>query len=295
MGGLVHAPDRGCARARSAVTRIVTGLVLIGAGFHAAHAQQANLQLAQPVAAQPAPPPLEQPAAPPLLPSQGIEVLVTPYLWFPWVSSKVRPSNTRIPSVSATVDPGTLYGHLTWIPFMGSAEFRDGPYGLVLDLIHAPVKTGVNTPVLFGGATTGLTEDAGTAMFLYRPLAQPDQYVDVGLGVRAWGIDGNISLNQGLLPAVSVANGLSWADPLIGVRYHRDLGNGLGATAYGDVGGFGLGAHIDWQLVGTIDYAVNSWINLHGGFRTLNYSFGGDRADFHEHFYGPIISATFRF
>jgi len=180
---------------------------------------------------------------------------------------------------------------------MGAAEFRDGPFGLALDYLHVPVKAGVNTRgILFSGATTGLTEDIGTAMFLYRPMERPDQYVDIGVGVRAWGFDGNIALNQGLLlPAVNVANGLSWADPLIGARYHRDFGNGYSATAYGDIGGFGLGAHIDWQAVATLDYALNSWVDLHGGFRSLNFSFGGSRADFRQHIYGPILSATFRF
>ena len=48
-----------------------------------------------------------------------------------------------------------------------------------------------------------------------------------------------------------------WADPLIGGRYHRELGNGFGLTAYGDVGGFGVGAHSDWQVLGTIDYTLN--------------------------------------
>jgi len=68
-----------------------------------------------------------------------------------------------------------------------------------------------------------------------------------------------------LLPSFNAATGLSWADPLIGVRYHRDLGNGFSATASGDIGGFGAGAHLDWQLLDTIDYALNSWIELHGG------------------------------
>jgi hypothetical protein len=241
-------------------------------------AQQAN-----------SPPPQPSPLA-------DIEVLVTPYLWLPWVSSTVRPADTRIGSASSTVDPGTLISHLTWVPFMGAAELRVGAFGLALDFVHAAVKAGAGTPgILFSGATAGLTEDSGTAMFFYRSFVQSDQYVDVGLGVRAWGLDGNIALNQGAAPAVSVVNGVSWADPLVGLRYHRDFGNGYSATAAGDIGGFGLGAHIDWQLVGTIDYALSSWIDLHGGFRSLNYSFGAPRADLHQHLYGPIISATFRF
>jgi hypothetical protein len=272
-------------RAASILTCIVAAAILIGTALHPTHAQQASLQ------------PAPQGAALPPAPWQDVQVLATPYFWLPWISSTVHPADTRIPSSSSTVDPGTLITHLTWVPFMGAAEFRDGPFGLALDYLHVPVKTGVNTRgILFSGATGRVTEDVGTAMFLYRLMEQPDQYVDIGVGVRAWGVDGNIALNQGLLlPAVSVANGLSWADPLIGARYHRDFGNGYSATAYGDIGGFGLGAHIDWQAVATLDYALNSSVDLHGGFRSLNFSFGGSRADFHQHIYGPILSATFRF
>jgi hypothetical protein len=179
---------------------------------------------------------------------------------------------------------------------MGAAEFRDGLYGLMIDFIHAPLKSGIGTrDILFRGAKSGLTIDSGTAMFTYRPLVLPNQYLDVGIGMRGWGLDGDIQLNQGLLPPANVSKGLAWADPLLGVRYHRDIGNGYSMTAYGDVGGFGLGAHIDWQLVATIDYAMNSWIELHGGFRSLNFNYGGRRADFDVHMNGPILSATFRF
>lgn len=285
------------------VVSIVILLLFAGVVIDAALQPAAAQQLVAPLAP---PPPAVTPLAPPppiapptLLPPmawQDIEVRATPYIWLPWVSSTVRPSNTAIPSASSFTSPGPIYDHLTWIPFLGSVEFRDGPYGVALDYIHLPLKTGVNTRnIFFSGATSGLTVDEGTAMFLYRPFVEPDQYVDVGLGVRAWGIAGSITLNQGLLPAFDASDGLSWADPVIGVRYHRDLGNGFSATAYGDVGGFGAGAHIDWQLLGTIDYAVNSWIELHGGFRSLNFNYGAARADFSANIYGPILSATFRF
>ncbi len=71
---------------------------------------------------------------------------------------------------------------------MGSAEFREGPYGLSIDYIHAPLKAGIGTrDIIFSGATSGLDINIGTAMFLYRPVALPDQYVDVGLGVPGLG------------------------------------------------------------------------------------------------------------
>lgn len=237
-----------------------------------------------------------QEPGPPPAPMQGIEVLATPYLWLPWTSVNVHPNNSRIQSQSTTVDPGQLITHLTWVPFMGEIEFRYGPYGVIADYIHAPLKAGASTRgVLFSGATAGLTIDTGTAMFLYRVMQDPIQHVDVGGGIRAWGLDGDISLNQGLLPSAIVSKGLSWADPMLAARYHRDLGNGFGATAYADVGGFGAGANVDWQLVGLIDYTVASWLDLHAGFRTLNFSYDGPLAKFNAHMYGPILSGTIRF
>ncbi len=237
-----------------------------------------------------------EPSASPGSNGQSIEVHVTPYFWLPWTSIGISPSNSRIPSASETIDPGKLISHLTWVPFMGSAEFRSGQFGLLVDYLHTPLKSGIGTRnILFagGGASFGL--DTGTAMFLYRPWVQADQFIDVGMGVRPWGLDGSISLNEGLLPAFTVSRGLSWADPLLAVRYHREFGNGFSATAYGDVGGFGLGAHIDWQVVGTIDYAVNPGIDAHVGFRSLNFNYGAPRAGFNVNMNGPIVSATLRF
>ncbi|HZD91367.1 MAG TPA: hypothetical protein VE224_14795 [Pseudolabrys sp.] len=228
----------------------------------------------------------------------GIEILVTPYLWTPWTSVDVNPANPRLPSASNTIDPGKLISHLTWVPFMGEVEFRSGPYGLMTDYLHAPLKSGISTRnILFNGANAGLTIDTGTAVFLYRPIALPDQSLDIGAGVRAWGIDGDISLSPRFqrLPAVNVSHGGAWADPLLAARYHRELGNGFGLTGYADVGGFGAGADIDWQILATIDYAWRPGIDLHAGFRSLNFDIGAPRADFSVHMYGPIIAATFRF
>jgi hypothetical protein len=258
----------------------VLAVALFGAGLHPARAQQHTAGT----------------LAPPAGEWSRLEVSATPYFWIPWTGVGVRPSNTRIPSASGTIDPGTLISHLTWVPFMGAIELRDGEFALFGDFFHAPLKAGINTHgILFGSATGSTTLDSGTALLLYRPIALPDQSVDVGVGMRAWGLDGGISLAQGLLPAVSVSSGESWADPIIAARYHRELGNGFSATAYADVGGFGVGAHIDWQIVGSIDYAMRPGIDLHAAFRSLNVNYGGQLADFNVNMYGPIISATFHF
>ena len=192
----VNAIAVGCCRAL-----LVLAFALID--FAEAHAQQTADQAA--------------PAS--VLP--GIEVSATPYLWLPWISAGIRPADTRLSSVSDTIGAGKVIDHLTWVPFMGQAEFRSGPYGVVFDYIHAPLKSGISTRnILFGGGTGDFTLNTGSAVFLYRVLALPDQNADIGLGFRAWGLDGAIALNQlrRRLPPVTIANGLSWADPLISGR-----------------------------------------------------------------------------
>ena len=106
-----------------------------------------------------------------------------------------------------------------------------------------------------------------------------------------------LSFNSGLLPRRSVTPDGAWADPLIAARYHRELGSAFSFTVYGDVGGFGLAAHTDRQVVGTIDYALRSSVDLHLGYRSLNvkYSLNNRPIGFDENFNGPIIAATFRF
>src|SRR5262249_51580366 len=150
---------------------------------------------------------------------------------------------------------------LTWVPFMGSAEVRQGAFGLLLDYIHAPVKGGISTrEILYTGASAGLGLDVGSLLLLYRVFAQSGAWLDVGLGVRAWGLSGSIALAQGALPPANVSNGLNWADPQLAARYHAALGGPWSATFSADVGGFGAGAHVDWQLIGTIDYTAASWL-----------------------------------
>src|SRR3954466_16060031 len=183
---------------RNRFSRALLVLALVLVSLAEARAQQPSDQ-----------PPLPPPPPPPATLLSGIEVLPTTYLWFPWTAVGVRPANTRFSNASTTIGPGDLYGHLTWVPFMGQAEFRNDQFGVITDFIHAPLKSGVTTgEVLFGGGTTNFTINTGSAVFLYRALELPSQNADVGLGFRAWGLDGAITLDplrQRVSP-ISVAN-----------------------------------------------------------------------------------------
>jgi hypothetical protein len=229
----------------------------------------------------------------------GTQIFLTPYLWLPGINANIKTPLPRASSVDASVSAVDLLSHLDGVPFLASGEIRDGPFGLLGDVMHLPVSANITTRnVFYQGGNAALTTNVGTAMILYRVLDAPAQFADFGLGFRAWGFGAKLTLNPGQLAGQSVDRRAGWGDPLFGGRYHYDFGNGWGLTAYGDVGGFDLGAHTDWQVIGTVDYAPNPWLNLRLGYRSLNVTYepsSGFDVGFNVHMKGPILSATFRF
>jgi hypothetical protein len=191
-----------------------------------------------------------------------------------------------------------LLGDLNAVPYMGSVEIREGPLSLFGDVFHVPLGVGVTTHNLFfEGGSTSLTENIGTAIFFYHAIEQPQQSIDGGVGFRSWGVSTETTLNRGILPTTTVNASGGWTDPLIAARYHRDFGNGFGLTAYGDLGGFGINAHVDWQVIGTLDYEWEPWASLRLGYRSLNVNYQATDSPiaFIVHMKGPILAATFRF
>ena len=226
------------------------------------------------------------------------QFFVTPYLWLASVHATTLTPLARRPEVNSDVSTIDLLSHLDGAPFMGSFEVRYGSLGFLADVIHLPVSTDITTrDIFFQGGKAELKANQGTGVALWRVLEDPVQFADAGLGFRAWGFSADLGLNPGLLQGVSVSRSAGWTDPLIGARYHRELGNGLALTAYGDVGGFGVGAHTDWQVLGTVDYSLSPSWNLHLGYRSLNFNITGSegRFGFNVHMRGPIFGGTFRF
>ena len=117
----------------------------------------------------------------------GIEVSVTPYLWIAGPHATTKTPLPNAPTVTSDLSFADVIGHLDGIPFMGSFEMRQGAYGFLGDFIHIPVGTNITTRnIFFNGGTAKLTASTGTALILYRPYADQSQFLDAGIGMRAW-------------------------------------------------------------------------------------------------------------
>jgi hypothetical protein len=217
-----------------------------------------------------------------------------PYLWLAGITGSIK---TPLGSSSGNARFGSILSNLSAIPVMGAAEVRRDRFGFLADFIYLQVKTDVTTPgPLFGDGKAKVTAVMGTALGTYRVVDSPRQVLDLGIGVRVYGLTTDLSVGQAILGPASTSLSSTWADPLLAARYQVGLGGGFAANFYGDVGGFGAGSELTWQLMGSLSYAVNDWIDVGLGYRHLAIDYKPTkRTELDLGMSGPFLSARFRF
>jgi hypothetical protein len=247
-------------------------------------------------------------SAPPLVPAQapspptllgGLQLIAYPYFWLAGLNMAITTPLQRAPQVNISAGAGEIISDISYMPFMGAAELRYGPFGIFADGLHIPLGVPITTRnIFFSGGSSAVVLNVATGDFLYRLFERPGQAIDGGLGFRWWGASADTTLvGRGPVPTQSVSVAGSWADPLIAARYHVDFGHGLGLTAYGDVGGFGIAAHSDWQISGMLDYGWNPSLSFRVGYRSLNvnYQASGKPLGYNVHMKGPLLGLVMRF
>lgn len=227
----------------------------------------------------------------------GLNFAVSPYLWIAGISGKVTTPFQRVPEKSVEADFGDTLSNLSGFAFMGAAEMRYGRFGLLGDIMTLAVESDINTPRdrLFSDGKGRVTTTTGTVLGLFRLVEDGTHALDIGAGVRPWSLTTKLTLNEGLLPARTLKPTLSWTDPVLALRYSVRFSGSWGASFYGDVGGFGAGSDLTWQLLGTVDYNLTNSITMRLGYRHMQVEHRKLGTDIDIGLSGPIIASTFRF
>ena len=128
-----------------------------------------------------------------------------------------------------------------------------------------------------------------------RLLDEPKIKCDFLTGFRYWRFGQNLSFSPSVLN-LNFSDSQSWVDPLVGGRIESPLSSKLVATVFGDVGGWGTGSQLEYQVGGVLGYKVKETVTLQAGYRYLyvNYRGGGIRRPvFDTHLSGVVLGATF--
>ena len=99
-------------------------------------------------------------------------------------------------------------------------------------------------------------------------------------------------------PLPSVNQGKGWIDPFVGGRWLWEISEKWNLILRGDIGGFGVGSDLTWNLVGLIDFQPWKYVSLFGGYRVLYQDFedgsGADKFKFDATMHGPVLGLNIK-
>lgn len=223
----------------------------------------------------------------------GWSFALSPYLWTPGISSSV---GTQFGTLDANASVGDVLS-ATKFAAMGSFEARKGNWGLIADFLYSDLEERGETPfgVLFSRARidTELTMLGGYAA--YRLYEDGRVALDAMGGIRATWLNIGVSLSPGALPGQNFSTDESWVDPLIGVRARIALSHRWIAMALADIGGFGAGSDLTWQVLASLGYQFNERWSVQGGWRHLSTKKDLGGRDIKLELGGPFLGVTVRF
>jgi len=269
--------------------------------------------------------------APTLSSPSGWQFRVTPYAWAPSVNGDVTVRGRTVDidmSFWDLFDSGDSKVELdSLLALMGYVEARKGPWGIYGDVVwgnfdfsggavkqrnpiadlnvSARAKAGLGYEITMaeGGLTYEVANWGGaTALDLLGGARYWNQDLDLSLAVDTSVDLGKLGLERSGSRAVAKSGTLEWVDPFVGLRVRHELAPGRELQFLGDIGGFGVGSDLTWQLFAGYSFDFSIWRStlLHGlvGYRALAVDYtqdsGTNKNNLDLILHGPVVGLSFR-
>jgi opacity protein-like surface antigen len=205
---------------------------------------------------------------------------VSPYLWFPGVHGTIGAQGHNL---DYSASPGDLLSHFRF-GLMGAVEARRNRLVTTIDMMWIRLADDKALPFPNTGANSGtikMTEFLLTPSVGYRLIDGKMFKADAMAGIRYWHFGENLTFSPSIL-GLNFSKSQNWVDPVVGGRIETALSPKVGITVLGDVGGWGTGSQLEYQVGGLLGYKVKPKWTLQAGYRYLyvDYEKGGGRDAF---------------
>jgi hypothetical protein len=93
----------------------------------------------------------------------------------------------------------------------------------------------------------------------------------------------------------------SWIDPMIGLQYNAPFADDWRLNLRGDIGGFGIGSDLSYQLLANVRWQANEAVGVVFGYRLIGFDYeDGHKSDRDYQRYdlteqGPLVGMTISF
>jgi opacity protein-like surface antigen len=229
---------------------------------------------------------------------------ITPY----FLAAAMNGTN-GVGGVSVDIDMGfdDIWNNLD-AGLMGMFEARKGPWTFAFDAVYFRLKdeqtkswTGpAGNVTVKGDVEATMTQQLYTGWVGYR-LMDNNTKLDLTGGVRHTIVENefNIVLNSSgnLFPGGTrnLEGRQSWSDPIIGARVATPFSKKWSVYGYGDIGGFGVGSDITYQLLGGIRWQISKIVSAKLAYRYLYQDYEDDGFIWDMSYHGPMLGVGFTF
>lgn len=196
---------------------------------------------------------------------------VSPYLWLAGTHGTVGAFGRDV-GFKASI--GDLLSHFRF-GLLGAAEARHNRFLTNIDMIW--MRLGDNQALPFPNLMATSANLTASVFVLtpkvgYRLMNQNKIKADFLTGIRYWHFGESLNFTPSRL-GLNFSKSQNWVDPLVGGRIIADVTPKIVTTIAGDVGGWGTGSQIEYQVVGLLGYKLNPKIVLQAGYRYLYFDY----------------------
>jgi hypothetical protein len=231
--------------------------------------------------------------------SKKYHVFLEPYLMLTSMSGTTGIG--RAPNTFICVPASKVFSFLQ-IGGMLYAEVHNDQWAYTSDLFYASLSQDASAKNGILNGSASLKQFWWELEGLYRL----NPWLEVGVGARINSIKAGLTVNASIpsgsnTELFSTDKTNAWVDPLIVTRMRTWVNNKWLFQLRADIGGFGIGSKIAWQLQPDIGYSVSKLLQVGIGYRiiSMNYENGTKGTD--DYFlydmdeYGPQVRIGFNF
>lgn len=224
---------------------------------------------------------------------------ISPYLWASGIRGDLSPFRAG-PTVSLHKSFGDVLDDLNFGGFL-HVWHRNGPFIVSAEAMlvdssegHAIERVPVFGPVRGLSAKADARQANVSLQAGYRIVDTAAFRLDLLAGARLWSVSNKVTVHYGPY-AVSHRESFGWVDPVIGLRAFYGLTEKLSLQAQGDVGGFGAGSRLTWQVLATANYVLTDHLSVSAGYKILKTDYRSGGHVFDTTLQGPVAGLTYRF
>lgn len=97
----------------------------------------------------------------------------------------------------------------------------------------------------------------------------------------------------------TASTGASWIDPLFGLHYSLPISDAWRMNLRGDIGGFGVGSDLSYQVLANLRWQANDTVGVVFGYRLIAFDYEDGKERTYEHYdlteQGPLVGVTVSF